>query len=209
MINLFAHRGYWQENMQQNSIASLKAAHEKKFYGVEIDIWFCDGKLLVKHDRPNQGEILPKLEEFFLFKNEFEYWLDFKNLYQGNAKDAFILLKNMLENCGTRQERVYIAPYEENCEVVKEILKNFQEIFPENNNFAAVCDHQDRLQYCINFIKSLDIKYTSIAYHLVDENLVRKLSGSTIFPWTVNDLDVVKKLNKLGVKNIITDKIIP
>ena len=51
MIKLFAHRGFVENNMKQNSIASLKNAFEKGFKGVEFDIWWIDGEFFVKHDK--------------------------------------------------------------------------------------------------------------------------------------------------------------
>ena len=56
MIKLFAHRGFVENNMKQNSIASLKNAFEKGFKGVEFDIWWLDGEFLIKHDKPNEKE---------------------------------------------------------------------------------------------------------------------------------------------------------
>jgi len=38
MIKLFAHRGFVENNMKQNSIASLKNAVAKGFKAIEFDI---------------------------------------------------------------------------------------------------------------------------------------------------------------------------
>ena len=82
MVKLFAHRGFVTENISQNSIASLKQAYDFNFRAVEFDIWFLDEKLVLKHDQPLEKEInnLPKFRDYFSFKNELTYWMDFKNL---------------------------------------------------------------------------------------------------------------------------------
>ena len=56
MIKLFAHRGFVENNMKQNSIASLKNAVAKGFKAIEFDIWWCDGEFLLKHDKPSEKE---------------------------------------------------------------------------------------------------------------------------------------------------------
>ena len=45
MIKIFAHRGFIQNNIKQNTIASLKNAVKNNFNAVEFDIWFIDGEL--------------------------------------------------------------------------------------------------------------------------------------------------------------------
>lgn len=49
---IVAHRGYWKtEGSAQNSIRSLKEAHNAGCYGSEVDVWLtADGKLVVFHD---------------------------------------------------------------------------------------------------------------------------------------------------------------
>lgn len=47
-----AHRGYWKcEGSAENSLASLRKAHDVGCWGSELDIWLTsDGGLVVNHD---------------------------------------------------------------------------------------------------------------------------------------------------------------
>ena len=89
MIKLFAHRGLVENNMKQNSIASLKNAVAKGFKAVEFDIWWLDGEFFIKHDKPNEKEkfLLPRLQDYLCFGSDLEYWFDFKKppTFDGNT----------------------------------------------------------------------------------------------------------------------------
>ncbi len=82
---IVAHRGYWNtEGSAQNSVASLKKAHEIGCWGSEFDVWMtADGVCVLWHDaeidgkrvdsvnyadirdkKLSNGETLPTLEQF-------------------------------------------------------------------------------------------------------------------------------------------------
>lgn len=90
-LELIAHRGYHEGGAPENSMASLKGAQEKQFWGSETDVWLTsDNQLIVSHDgttnrctgngtnltissstfaqcranRLQNGETMPSLEEF-------------------------------------------------------------------------------------------------------------------------------------------------
>lgn len=72
-VSIVAHRGYWdcpQGGYSHNSIASLKAACEKRFWGAEFDVnMTADGVLLVFHDDRIDGKIIN-----YTNKKEFDYY---------------------------------------------------------------------------------------------------------------------------------------
>lgn len=72
-VSIIAHRGYWdcpQGGYSHNSIASLKAACEQGFWGIEFDVnMTADEVLLVFHDDKIDGKMIN-----YTNKKEFDYY---------------------------------------------------------------------------------------------------------------------------------------
>lgn len=49
MIEMIAHRGYWKEKSEQNTMDSFTLCFEKK-YGIETDVRDYHGKVIISHD---------------------------------------------------------------------------------------------------------------------------------------------------------------
>jgi len=222
MIQLFAHRGFVgpfiedssQQNIVQNSIASLKNAREFGFKGIEFDIWFLNQKLFLKHDEPQQSELenLPSFAEYLLFKNDFIYWLDFKNLDETNASAALKLIKEELDTSSIDMAKVYFAPFITDYKIAQKVFLEIRKIFGEKVNLVAVCEelkNEMQIKSLRDFLTKNNIKFLSIFHKLIDENLVKILADIKFFAWTVNDLKSLERLERLGVKNFATDKLTP
>jgi glycerophosphoryl diester phosphodiesterase len=214
MVKLFAHRGFHSSNIPQNSIASLEEAHKNHFHGIEFDIWFLDGKLILKHDEPSKKEInnLPTLRDYFSFKNEFTYWMDFKNLNEKNAEIALRLVKKDVDEAAINLDQIYFAPFIADYEIAEKIFRKIRNIFGKNVNLVAVCKElgsAKKVKILRDFLTKNNVKFLSIFHQLLDENFVKKFSKTELFAWTVNDLARIEKLRNLGVKNFATDKITP
>ncbi|MBM3579266.1 MAG: glycerophosphodiester phosphodiesterase [Alphaproteobacteria bacterium] len=196
----FAHRGLVTKDSPENSVTSLTAAYKAGFRGVEFDLWFLDGKFVVKHDEP-KGEELPSLRDFLRFGNEMTYWLDFKNLDESNANKAFELTKQEISRAKIDFSKIYFAPFITDyslAEKVKNILgKNFQ--------FVAFCINKAQIPALENFYQKNQIKFLSVFHELIDADFIKKFSGAEIFAWSVNDLERLKKLAALGVNNFATN----
>lgn len=199
-MNLFAHRGLVTKDSPENSIASLTAAYSKGFRGVEFDLWFLDGKFVIKHDEP-KGEALPSLNDFLCFGNDMTYWLDFKNLNESNAVAAFDLAKQEISRAKIDFNKIYFAPFITDyslAEKVKNILgKNFQ--------FVAVCKTKDQIPTLKNFYRASQVKFLSVFHELIDEDFIKEFPQAEIFAWSVNDLERLKNLTTLGVNNFATN----
>ena len=208
---LFAHRGFHSENIPPNSIASLEAAHEYKFQAVEFDIWFLEGKLLLKHDEPKAEELpsLPHFRDYFRFKNDMDYWLDFKNLDEKNAREALILVKKDLDEAGINMQRIYFAPFITDYELAKKVFVEIRNIFGNEAQLVAVCEDEKNIEILYNFLTKNNVKSLSINHKIIDKDFMKKFSNIQIFAWTVNDLERLLELEALGVKNFATDKITP
>lgn len=56
MLKILAHRGYWQEAQEKNSLAALERAWASG-YGIETDLRDIDGTIVVCHDLPDRGAL--------------------------------------------------------------------------------------------------------------------------------------------------------
>lgn len=214
MLRFFAHRGYHNQSIAQNSIASLKEAYELNFRAVEYDVWFLEGKIYVVHDRPESNELesLPQLSDYFLFKNEMKYWIDFKNLDQDNCEEAFLLTKKTIFDAKINLENIYLAPYITDYKISKSLLTKARKIFGKDINYIALCDSltgERNLLELKDFITENQIKHLSIFYKLITKDLVKEFLDIELFSWTIKDVQTVVELEELGIKNFATDKITP
>lgn len=215
---LFAHRGHifskTQPDFKQNSIESLQNCYDLGYRAVEFDIWFVEDKLVLKHDRPNKNELLPTLSDYFRYKNELEYWMDFKNLSAANCALALELVAKEIERAKIDLNKIYFAPFITNLTralpVYREIVRRFQ----QEAQIMAICEIKKRnlAQYAKykEHLISHQIKFLSINHQLIDLEVAKIFSDQiSLFAWTVNDVDRIQTLEQLGVRNFATDKIIP
>ena len=56
MIEIFAHRGFWKDIKEQNTIVAFERAFENNF-GVEFDLRDICGEIIISHDFPCGNEI--------------------------------------------------------------------------------------------------------------------------------------------------------
>ena len=210
MIKLFAHRGFVENNMKQNSIASLKNAFEKGFKGVEFDIWWIDGEFFVKHDKPAGKELflLPRLQDYLVHKNELEYWIDFKNLDEKNIDNALKKLKEVLILKEIDLNKVFFAPYISDYILTGKISLKFRNFFAQKINFVGVCDEQAQCQEVVDMIYIGVIDFISINYKLINKDFLKKIQPSKLLAWTVNDVNEINDLYMVGVEKFATDKVL-
>lgn len=207
MIKLFAHRGLVDEKSPQNSIESLKNAYKNNFRAVEFDIWFWQEKLVIIHDQPesSQANNLVQLQDYFLYENEMEYWLDFKNLDETNIHKALILLNKTIVEKSLNKEKLFFAPFITDYKKCEKILAKFKEIFGEDVQFVVVLEDIKNFDLALNFIKKNNIKYLSINHELLNNESIKKQSQIEIFAWTIKDKKRFRELVNLEVKNFATD----
>jgi glycerophosphoryl diester phosphodiesterase len=63
---ILAHRGYWLEPGEKNSLSAFRRAFEGGF-GIETDIRDLDGELVVSHDPPTRRNAPMGMEDSLLF----------------------------------------------------------------------------------------------------------------------------------------------
>lgn len=208
MIKLFAHRGLVENNMKQNSIASLKNAVAKGFKAVEFDIWWLDGEFFIKHDKPNEKEkfLLPRLQDYLCFGNNLEYWFDFKNLDQNNIDEALKKLNDDLVFKKIDLAKIFFAPYITDYKLTSIISVKFRKFFSQKIKFVGVCDNKNWRQEVIDMIDLELIDFISINHDLIDADFLKKISSTKLLAWTVNDIKRINDLYLLGVDKFATDK---
>ncbi len=208
MIKLFAHRGLVENNMKQNSIASLKNAVAKGFKAVEFDIWWLDGEFFIKHDKPNEKEkfLLPRLQDYLCFGNDLEYWFDFKNLDQNNIDEALKKLNADLILKKIDLAKIFFAPYLTDYKLTSIISLKFRKFFSQKIKFVGVCDDKNWRQEVIDMIDLELIDFISINHDLIDADFLKKISPTKLLAWTVNDIKRINDLYLLGVDKFATDK---
>lgn len=214
MVRLFAHRGFAEEKFLQNTIVSLDQAHKKGFKAIEFDIWFLEGELFLKHDRPRKSELknLPNLRDYLKFKNDFCYWLDFKNLDEKNTDEALKIVKKEIDKSEIDQNQIYFAPFITDYKLATKIFKKFRKLFGKKVQLVAVCEELENFEQIKSlreFLNKNDIKFLSIFHQLLDKTFVKIFTNIEIFAWTVNDLQRLGELEVFGVKSFATDKILP
>jgi hypothetical protein len=207
MIKLFSHRGLHDENNPQNSIASLKNAYAKNFRAIEFDIWFWHERLLIAHDCPkdNASNQLPQLKDYFLYKNELEYWMDFKNLDENNAEGALSLVKKTIDEFAIDLDRIFFVPFITDYKKAEKILVLVRKIFGDKARFGAVCEDIKSFEQVIDFIRKNEIKYLSINHELLIEKNLQRLSQIEIMAWTIKNKKRFEELKEWGVRSFATD----
>jgi len=211
MIKIFSHRGFIQNNIKQNTIASLKNAVKNNFKAIEIDIWYLNSELYLNHDKPNLNNLknLTKFRDIFVYKNKLNYWLDFKNLNESNVIEAINLVKKDLLENKIELKNIFFAPYITDYDLAEKISHQIHKIFNEKVNILAVCDESSQIKNVIDLLDLEVFDYVSMNYNLIDDNLLKNLSPKKIFAWTVNDEKIFHELILKGVEQIATDKILP
>jgi len=219
---IIAHRGYWNTaGSAQNSIKALKLADQIGVYGSEFDVHLtADNILVVNHNdiiggidiqtsnynsikdqRLPNGEILPKLEDFFDIARQLTIKLicEIKphRTKQRNI-EAVREVVNMVRKKGLESRVEYISFSLDICNEIKKIEPNARVMYLNG----------DLSPQSLN-----DLGLTGLDYHcgVMDEHMSyfteAKTLGLTVNVWTVNDVSSMKKYFEAGADFITTDNI--
>jgi glycerophosphoryl diester phosphodiesterase len=216
MIKIFAHRGFTfdennpQNKIDQNSLASLNNAVDHGFKAIEFDIWYFNSQLILCHDQPNLSNYqnFTKFDEYFIYGNELDYWLDFKNLDESNIDNALRLMKSQINFAKINLEKIFFAPYCTNYLLSQKIFYKFKEAFGSAIKLVALLDKAQQIPNIYEFVIKNDVKFISIDYKLINEDLIDKFQGIEFLAWSVNDRLILDNLSKIGVKYFASDKIL-
>lgn len=219
---IIAHRGYWQTNppMTENSLKALENAQNLKIYGAEFDVRMTkDGVLVINHDehhgkmevsetnfkdleklKLSNGEKLPTLSDYL----------------KKGKKDATLKLIVEIKPAKTQElenemvkktiQEIKDLKLETQCEFISFSLNICKEIKRIEPKF--------KVQYLEGNLSPQQIKaegLDGIDYHysvfeknptwIAEANSLGLITNS----WTVNDLEVYKKLKAQGLKFVTTN----
>ena len=203
-MKIFAHRGYIDKNLQENSISSLNKAYNYGFDGVEIDLWFIDDKFYITHDQPEAEELsnLALLQDFLIYE-DFGYWLDFKNLDISNYKKAINCLKSNIKNLNLAN--IFFVPYIDDYNLCEIIFKEINKVFDNNLKIAAIFDDVNKIEDLCKLISNINLKYLSIKSDLVTQQNIEKLLDINLMSWTIKDKKEYNRLRKQNIKIFASD----
>lgn len=196
----------------------------------EIKEYDCGSKMNINF--PNQqtapNEKIPSFIELISLIKSSEY----KNKQVVMNIEIKTLSKNMydeLASVGITVNPLNIDTDDEVYKFSKQLIDTLKEYEIVNNTViiqsfdprALKCvntiDSSIKTSYLIYYIKSLDelitkskqlgVKIISPIYEVINKDTVKKLQNNylEVLPWTVNDVDVFKRLVEYGVDGIITD----
>ena len=118
----------------------------------------------------------------------------------------------LLEMSLINLDEVYFAPFITDYKITGKIFAKIKEVFGEKVNLMAFCKQLgsgEDVKVLRDFLTQNKVKYLSIFHQLLDEKFVADFKDVEIFAWTVNDFARLKELEKIGVRNFATDKIVP
>jgi len=212
MIKKFSHRGLIECKIQENTLEAFKNAYKNNFRAFELDIWYLKNQLVLKHNRPNNLENLTKLADFLReFKNKVEYWLDFKNLHIKNCDVVIKRIKAIIDDLKIKPKKLYFAPFITDLKKAKNIYQTIRKYFGENAQIVAVVEklNQENYQNFYQELKAANIYCLSIQHQNINSEFKNIFYDIRIFAWTVDDNKDLDFLDKIGVENIATNKLIP
>lgn len=219
---IIAHRGFWNTTppTSENSLEALKNAQKLKVYGSEFDVHLtADKELVVNHDddfqkmniattslkqlktkKLSNGEKLPTLKDFLRQarkSHDFKLIVELKPAKTKTLED---------ETVAETLKLIRRFQVEDQCEYISFSLNMCKEI--KRLNPAA------KVQYLKGDLSPEQIKTEGLDgldyhYSVYEKNPAwigeAKKLGLTTNAWTVNDVEVFKKLQAAGIDFITTN----
>lgn len=219
---IIAHRGYWQTNppTTENSLKALENAQKLKIYGAEFDVRMSkDGVLVVNHDEHHGTMEISETDFKELAKlklsNGEEYPTLKDYLKQGKKDKA---LKLIVEIKPAKTKALEDELVSKTVNLIKEMkLESQSEFISFSLNICKEIKKVEtkfKVQYLEGNLSPQQIKdegLDGIDYHysvfeknpmwISEANSLGLITNS----WTVNDLEVYKKLKEQGLKFVTTN----
>jgi len=219
---IIAHRGFWQTNPSttENSLQALENAQKLKIYGAEFDVRMSkDGVLVVNHDEHHGTMEISETDFKELAKlklsNGEEYPTLKDYLKQGKKDKA---LKLIVEIKPAKTKALEDELVSKTVKLIKEMkLESQSEFISFSFNICKEIKKAEpkfKVQYLEGNLSPQQIKdegLDGIDYHysvfeknptwISEANSLGLITNS----WTVNDLEVYKKLKEQGLKFVTTN----
>ena len=219
---IIAHRGYWQTQppTTENSIKSLENAQNLKIYGSEFDVRMTkDGVLVINHDE-HHGKLeisetnFKDLEKLKLSNGE--NFPALKEYLMQGKKDKFLQLIVEIKPAKTKELEDMMTA--KTVKMIKDLrLESQSEFISFSLNICKEIKKLEpafKVQYLNGELSPEQIKnegLDGIDYHysIFEKNLTwiadaNKL-GLITNAWTVNDIEIYKKLKNQGIRFVTTN----
>lgn len=220
-----AHRGFWnckEAQHAQNSITSLRLAQENGFWGSEFDVHLtADSLIVVNHDpslngipiatstykqlletRLPNGETIPTLQEYLDQGTKSSCVLVLEIKPQATVEKTLYLTESSVEALKSRNlmdpARVVFISFSYDACVW--IAKNYPDF---DNQYLGGDKTPEELH--ADGIRSLDYHFLRLYLHPDWVKRAHDL-GMNVNAWTVDSLSDMRKLKKMGVDIITTNK---
>lgn len=215
-FKVWAHRGFFKEGLQQNSIESFLRAFELGAAGTELDIFYDlnTNEYVVSHDYPYHlinGQIL-KLEDVFKKVGKCGYfWLDFKNLAILSKQDtqkAVFTLHNLLKKYNLTDKIIVESTNPINLKIVSKLnIYTSYWIMPEIYSYDNFFYFQfDIFRYKLFYLYG-NFSALSMDYNLFNKKLEGIFANIPIHLFTINDSKkLMNYFVKKNVKIILSDE---
>jgi glycerophosphoryl diester phosphodiesterase len=199
---VWAHRGLRGPSAPANTVEAMRAAADAGYSGVEMDLRWRDGALVVAHDDDEPGQSFAAVVAGV---GSGQYlWLDFKQLSESVARASAPSLQRQLPL--PMRARTFIESSSlAGLAVLRAALPGTRAIYTTRRW------HWSR--FSLGYVSLLfDIERHGIsilglpAAELSPE-LAKALSGIGLFTWTTNDPGKLAQQRALGVDVILTDRL--
>ena len=220
-FDIIAHRGASGYEIE-NSMGAFKKAVELRANFIETDIRKTrDGVLVLSHDdnlrfltnqkkfiskstcrdighiKLNNEELIPTVEDLFsIHKNEIKFNLEIKSIHTEK------LIVDLVKSYDLLEQVVFSSFSLKVLNKIKRIETNARLQFIMK--FPHVLNQKI---YTLKKLKDMGITAINPMYSLITNDLIELTQhvGLELYPWTVNDINVVLKLKALGIDGVITD----
>ena len=223
-----AHRGA-SHDAPENTVASARLAWEQGADAVEIDVYLAsDNRIVVIHDKDTKRVsggrhlVIKNTPSLVLRDLDAGSWKDAK--FKGE-KIPYIeeIIATVPENkilvvevkCGSEiiphMERVFHKNPKKNQVIFIsfgwETIVDLKKAFPENKAYWLSGSKQEVKKRMPDILPA-GLDGINLNYSIIDEEMVKEVreKGFDLLAWTVNDPEEARRLHKLGVTHITTDR---
>lgn len=199
---VWAHRGLRGRHARPNSPEAMRAAAEAGYSGVEMDLRWRDGALVVAHGPDEPG--LPFASVVAGVSPGQYLWLDFKQLSESVARACAPSLRRQLP-AGLRARTFIESSSLSGLAVLRSALPGTRAIY------TTRAWHWSR--FSLGYVSLLfEIEGHGIAVlgfpaAELSPEVAKALSGIGLFTWTTNDPNALAEQRALGVDVILTDQL--
>jgi glycerophosphoryl diester phosphodiesterase len=199
---VWAHRGLRGPSAPPNTREAMLAAADAGYLGVELDLRWRDGALVVAHDADELGQPFSAVVSGV---SSGQYlWLDFKQLSASLARECAQALRRQLPV--SLRTRTFIESSSlQGLAVLRAALPGTRSIYTTRRW------HWPRFSLgyvsLLHDIEQHEISILGLPAATLSPEVARALDGIGLFTWTTNDAGKLKQQQALGVDVILTDRL--